>query len=493
MLTRTVRAESMLEALEQIKNEMGSDALIVSARQVPGGPSWQVWKKTMVEVVAVKPEKPEGELEAAAAQAQTPSENDIATVAKTKTEAPLVVTRGMSSQPAHEKPAPRLPNEETQPADAGIEDTSPVKIKVKKAVFPELKKGKAAPPVNQEVDKKKTGAHPSPVELMEKMGIISEEAETRPEIEMQSAAPIAPDTAPESSLEVIQNVSENQVLSVEKFAELIAPRLNARPEEMWPLLAKLHLQLKNQGLDEEILDRITEISLEMVSSKGMNDEKRIRESLARQLEAHILVQKESESTHQVICLVGASGSGKTCLCAKLAVKYHTSMKKRIAWISTDTIRTGAINEARTYADAIGVPLHTAYTPEELYEAVARERISDVILVDMPSVNPRSETSVVELGSFLTVLQRRNTWIVAPATAKTADMVNLAATLSPFRPTAIALTKLDETSTFGSAYNLALKTQLPLVYYSFGPRVMDELATARVDTLVRAMFTERFDG
>jgi flagellar biosynthesis protein FlhF len=169
------------------------------------------------------------------------------------------------------------------------------------------------------------------------------------------------------------------------------------------------------------------------------------------------------------------------------------MKKQIAWISADTVRTGAIHEAKTYADAIGIPMHAAYTPEELYEAVAREKNADVILVDMPSVNPRSEASVVESGAFLTILQQRNTWIVAPATAKTADMENLAAALLPFRPTAIALTKLDETGTFGSVFNLAWKTQLPLVYYSFGPRVTDELIPARADTLVRAMFTERFDG
>ncbi|MHC1782800.1 MAG: hypothetical protein AB9891_08605 [Anaerolineaceae bacterium] len=496
MLTRTVRAETMLEALEQIKNEMGSDALIVSARQVPGGPSWQVWKKSMVEVVAVKPEKSEKD-EAASSPPPEPSgpKKEEEGKPRKKNGATSGKAKGKSSQPAHEMPV-SLPEPimEKTPADL-IEDTSPVEVKVKNAIFPEFEKEKRTAQTAPQKDGDKKEKDSATIELMERLGIIGAEAEIRPEIEMTFAKSFQAkyEPEPEPALEIIHNEPPKPVLAIEKFSDIINPRLNTRPEDMWPLLAKLHGQMKSQGLDEEILNRVTEICLEMVSSKGMNDEKRIRDSLTRQLEAHIHIQKESDSTRQVICLVGASGVGKTSLCAKLAVKYHTSMKKRVAWISTDTIRTGAIDEAKTYADAIGVPLHTAYTPEELYEAAARENISDIVLVDMPSVNPRSEASVMELGSFLTVLQHRSTWIVASATAKTSDMVNLAATLSPFRPNAIAMTKLDETNTFGSAFNLAWKTQLPLVYYSFGPRVMDELSSARADTLVRAMFTERFDG
>jgi flagellar biosynthesis protein FlhF len=512
MLTRTVRAETMLEALELIKNEMGSDALIVSARQVSGGPSWQVWKKTMVEVVAVKPDKTEKPENLSAAAPSQPKKEEprskkkaepAAGKSKSKTAQPVVKPTVKPAAPSARIPAPApipvMPVMEKS-LDELIEDTSPVRVNVKKAVFPELKKEKPAPRAASVVQEQKPITKPvnAPVDLMERLGILDAEAETRPEIDMTFTQTFQPES--NLALEVIESDAvpraeeARPVLSIEKFADLIAPKGPAQSEDMWPLLEKLYQQLKSQGLEEELLNRVTEVCLEMISSKGMNDERRIRETLAHQLEAYVHIQKESGgSAQQVICLVGVSGAGKTSLCAKLAVRYHNSLKKRVAWVSTDTVRTGAINEARTYADAIGVPLHTAYTPEELYEAVAREKIADVILVDMPAVNPRSEASVVELGSFLTVMQRRQTWIVAPATAKTSDLVNLAATLSPFRPKAIALTKLDETNTFGSAFNLAYKTQLPLVYYTFGPRVLDELCSARPDTLVRAMFTERFDG
>lgn len=487
MITRTVRAETMLEALEQIKKELGSDALIVSARQVPGGPSWQVWKKTMVEVVAVHVEK-DGNLDA-----EQVSTTDLPELkAKKKNESAASRTKNKSTAPKG-TPA-KLSETQTdvqiseKTNDELKEDTSPVLVKDQKSGLPELK---IEQPVLQKnstrVEKSEfEKVNGTPVDLMEKLGMIGLEAEAKPEIEMMFAETYKP--------EPFQFEPGQPPISIEKFSELMKPQIKSQPENMWPLLAKIYEQLKNQGIEEEILNKVTEVSLEMISSKGMTDERRIRDSLTHQLEAFIQIQNEtSTSAQQVICLVGTSGAGKTSLCAKLAVRYHNSLKKRVAWVSTDTVRTGAIAEARTYADAIGIPLHTAYTPEELYEAVAREKISDVVLVDMPAVNPRSEASVVELGSFLTVLNQRNIWIVAPATAKASDLINLVATLSPFKPKAIALTKLDETNTFGNTFNLAWRTQLPLVYYAFGPRIMDELSSARADTLVRAMFTERFDG
>ena len=54
MITRTFRAETMMKALEQIKKDLGPDALVVSARQIPGGQPWQVWLKPVYEVIAVR-------------------------------------------------------------------------------------------------------------------------------------------------------------------------------------------------------------------------------------------------------------------------------------------------------------------------------------------------------------------------------------------------------------------------------------------------------
>ena len=53
MGTQTFQAESVTDALQNVQRELGPDALVISVREVPGGPAWQVWRKPMIEVVAL--------------------------------------------------------------------------------------------------------------------------------------------------------------------------------------------------------------------------------------------------------------------------------------------------------------------------------------------------------------------------------------------------------------------------------------------------------
>ena len=45
MVTKTFKAESTIETLQLVQNELGSDAIVVSMREVPIGPLWNPWKK----------------------------------------------------------------------------------------------------------------------------------------------------------------------------------------------------------------------------------------------------------------------------------------------------------------------------------------------------------------------------------------------------------------------------------------------------------------
>ena len=53
MEPKTFTAPTTQEALELVQNEFGPEAVILSVRQVPGGPAWEVWKQPLVEVLAM--------------------------------------------------------------------------------------------------------------------------------------------------------------------------------------------------------------------------------------------------------------------------------------------------------------------------------------------------------------------------------------------------------------------------------------------------------
>src|SRR5690606_19480349 len=72
---------------------------------------------------------------------------------------------------------------------------------------------------------------------------------------------------------------------------------------------------------------------------------------------------------RVVAMVGPTGVGKTTTIAKLAANYRLREKKRVGLITVDTYRVAAVEQLRTYADIIDLPMEVVATPREMREAV----------------------------------------------------------------------------------------------------------------------------
>jgi flagellar biosynthesis protein FlhF len=181
--------------------------------------------------------------------------------------------------------------------------------------------------------------------------------------------------------------------------------------------------------------------------------------------------------------VGASGCGKTTTLGKVAAFHVRHEALRVAWVCADTVRAGAIAQARFFAEAFKLPFRVAYTPDDLAKAVIAEKETDLIVVDTPGCNPQRKPEVIELMHLLSALPGRHTYLAAPATAKDADLTDALAAFGPLDLKGLVLTKLDETSTYGSAFNLAWRSRLPLMYFTTGPGTLDDLHSASTGMLV----------
>jgi flagellar biosynthesis protein FlhF len=96
---------------------------------------------------------------------------------------------------------------------------------------------------------------------------------------------------------------------------------------------------------------------------------------------------------------------------------------------------------------------------------------------------------VELGSYLSVLPGRSIFITAPATMKEADIQQGIATFNPFKIRGIIVTKLDETYTYGSIYNIAHRSRLPLLFFTNGNQILGDLHQGNPETLISYLFGE----
>jgi flagellar biosynthesis protein FlhF len=127
-------------------------------------------------------------------------------------------------------------------------------------------------------------------------------------------------------------------------------------------------------------------------------------------------------TRQIVALVGPTGVGKTTTIAKLAAIHALDYNRQVALLSLDTYRIGAIEQLRTYAGIMNLPLHVATTAEEAQEGLELCRACDLVLIDTVGRSQRDEAHLHELHAALAPLQPQ-VYLVLSATTDTAALEN----------------------------------------------------------------------
>jgi flagellar biosynthesis GTPase FlhF len=271
--------------------------------------------------------------------------------------------------------------------------------------------------------------------------------------------------------------------------EAVKPAVEDDLEET-AALSQLRSHLLNQGLDESLVERLNQVCAGALSPSRLADVGYVSNFLKKQLAANLRPAiKIVGEGRKVICLIGTSGAGKTSACAKLAAYFSLQVGLKVAWIEANTTRTGAIAEARMITESIGVDLHLVYGPEDLADALANTQDADLVLMDTAGCNPRREAGLVALGELITSLPHRMTLLVTSATTKDADLKQSLAAFSPFSLDGLVVTHMDETLTFGSIYNQACQSRLPVAYYTSDPAAMTGLSVGAGEILVNALFNE----
>jgi flagellar biosynthesis protein FlhF len=274
----------------------------------------------------------------------------------------------------------------------------------------------------------------------------------------------------------------------------MAAKVPADDKYVPPTLKKIEQQLIDQGVDSKLVSGLLSVALETLSPVTLADYETCRKSVIQLLAAELAVQQGAGTyvSTNVICLIGASGSGKTSTIAKLAMFFNQKLNKTITWVCADTVQTGAVAAARAYTDAMGLTLKLVYRSEDVREALGNAQQNELFLVDTPGSNPCNERQMIELGELLAQMPRRCTYLVVPATTKETDLFQLSASLGIFNLDGLIVSRLDETHSFGSVYNFARKNQIPLSYFTTGKDADRNLEVADPARLVWALFGKEWN-
>jgi flagellar biosynthesis protein FlhF len=178
-----------------------------------------------------------------------------------------------------------------------------------------------------------------------------------------------------------------------------------------------------------------------------------------------------------VALVGPTGVGKTTTIAKLSADFHLRERRRVGLITVDTYRIAAVEQLRTYADIIELPMEVVATPKAMRAAIERLADRDLILMDTAGRSPRDEVRIQELKAMLAEARADEVHLVLSTVASLPALRKSVQKFAAVGTTAILLTKLDEATGLGSLLPLLLQSGLPLSYLTHGQNVPDDIEPA----------------
>lgn len=212
-----------------------------------------------------------------------------------------------------------------------------------------------------------------------------------------------------------------------------------------------------------------------------------RHRLAQLLESDIQVTgpiHAPSGAGRVVALVGPTGVGKTTTIAKLAANYRLKEGRRVGLITVDTYRIAAVEQLRTYAEIIDLPMEVVSTPREMREAVERMSDFDLVLMDTAGRSPRDEVRIRELRSMLAEAEPHEVHLVLSAAASARSLVAAAEKFAPVGVTSTIITKIDEATALGNLLSLAGSCNLPFSYLTDGQNVPDDISVAEPRALAQ---------
>lgn len=198
-----------------------------------------------------------------------------------------------------------------------------------------------------------------------------------------------------------------------------------------------------------------------------------------------------DKVSKVVFFIGPTGVGKTTTIAKLASDFKLDKKLKVAMITSDTYRIAAVEQLRTYANILGIPIQVVYTIEEMNNAIKEFREYDLILVDTAGRSHKNKEQCEEIrhmikDSIIGEEQKKEIYLVLSAATKYRDLLNIVEAYEEVGKYNLVFTKLDETSSLGNILNVRLKTGASLSYVTCGQVVPDDIRLLDAQALAKKL-------
>jgi flagellar biosynthesis protein FlhF len=424
MKIRRFFGKDMREALSQVKNELGSDAVIMSNRKVADG----------IELVAAYDKEPVAKLSVPPkpkAPVAKQSEGGLPTLSEIIGDDGPDTLRALLEKQAEQKAAVA---ERVEAANAEAEKRAPAKPAPKVA------------PVKQETQ------------------VFDAENE---EAELSGGGSLADIRAEIASL---RNVLQFQLADMQQ-----QQHSRLKPQQRYLLQ-----QLCDMGISQTLAAQL------VTYTPAECNEREAWLYLLKLLSNRLATNNDDILTQQgVVALVGPTGTGKTTTIAKLAARYAQKYgADQVALITIDTYRIAAYEQLATYGKIIGCPVRKAQSGEQLADLLFQLRNKRLVLIDTAGFSQRDSRLISQLATFGQVSgQQVKNYLVVQGNTQQATLKHIINAYKSIDLQGFIITKLDECYSLGEVVSNVIEAQLPVSYVADGQQVPEDIHVANAKSII----------
>lgn len=287
------------------------------------------------------------------------------------------------------------------------------------------------------------------------------------------------------NLEPEKNITDEVVQTDKNYSnEKKESKLNA-------CMQLIYKQLLSNEVDEKYVNELTSEIESSIKKDAQLDRilGAVYQKLVLKLGQPSVIDITPGKTKYVFFL-GTTGVGKTTTIAKIASSFKIKEKRNVGLLTADTYRIAAVEQLRTYANILGIPLSVVYSASEIEEARKDLDKYEVVLVDTAGRSDKNKEQIDELKRLINAIpeEDREIYLVLSATTKYGDLIRITEVYKDVAKYKLIFTKVDETGTIGNIYNILMRTGAGLSYVTFGQNVPDDISAADTQSIAKQLLS-----